>query len=77
MKRLCIDTGGSFTDCLVLDESGAKTAMITTKNFRDIIEIRRGIRSIENRNMYNQVIPPGFVCQVDSYKNYLLHAATA
>ena len=117
MKRLCIDTGGTFTDCLVLDERGtlrqfkasttpqaperglldavtkaahsfdqslrdllaevellvlgttlatnavltkrgAKTGMITTKNFRDIIEIRRGIRGIENRNMYNQVIPP-------------------
>ncbi|MBI2089492.1 MAG: hydantoinase/oxoprolinase family protein [Deltaproteobacteria bacterium] len=117
MKRLCIDTGGTFTDCLVLDESGAlrqfkasttpqaperglmeavskaarsfnqslrdllaevellvlgttlatnavltkrgaKTGMITTKNFRDIIEIRRGIRGIENRNMYNQVLPP-------------------
>ncbi|MBI3000116.1 MAG: hydantoinase/oxoprolinase family protein [Deltaproteobacteria bacterium] len=117
MKRLCIDTGGTFTDCLVLGESGAlrqfkasttpdaperglldavnkaarayglglreflgqvellvlgttlatnavltkrgaRTGMITTKNFRDIIEIRRGIRGIENRNMYNQVLPP-------------------
>ncbi|MEE9185046.1 MAG: hydantoinase/oxoprolinase family protein [Acidimicrobiia bacterium] len=117
MKRLYIDTGGTFTDCLVLDEQetlrqfkasttpeaperglleavsraarsygqplseflaqvemlilgttlatnavlthrGAKTGFITTGNFRDIIEIRRGIRGIENRNMYNQVIPP-------------------
>lgn len=117
MKRLYIDTGGTFTDCLVLDEQenlrqfkasttpqaperglldavsraarsygqrlneflaqvellilgttlatnavltrrGAKVGLITTKNFRDIIEIRRGIRGIENRNMYNQVIPP-------------------
>ncbi|MBI3001122.1 MAG: hypothetical protein HYY46_22110 [Deltaproteobacteria bacterium] len=73
MKRLCIDTGGTFTDCLVLTKLGAKTGMITTKNFRDIIEIRRGV---EERTT-TVVIPPGFVCQVDSHKNYLLHAATA
>ncbi len=117
MKRLYIDTGGTFTDCLVLGEEGtlrqfkasttpsaperglldavtraarsygqtlrellgdvellilgttlatnaalthrgARTGFITTKNFRDIIEIRRGIRGIENRNMYNQILPP-------------------
>jgi len=22
-KRVCVDVGGTFTDCLVLDESGA------------------------------------------------------
>src|SRR3970282_637346 len=112
-KRVCIDVGGTFTDCLVLDESGeltkfkvsttpkdpsagflhsiekaaryyelsvgaflgsvdilihgttlatntlitgrgAKTAMLTTKNFRDILEIRRGIKPIDI-SLYNIV----------------------
>lgn len=116
MKRVCIDVGGTFTDCLVLDETGvlqqfkspttpqdpslgflnsiekaarfyqlslsdflasvdllihgttlatntlltrrgAKTGMITTKNMRDIIEIRRGIKTI-NHSMYHVIIPP-------------------
>src|SRR3989337_694199 len=116
MKRVCIDGGGTFTDCLVLDdqgdihefkspttpqdpslgflaclekaaksyhqslssflaevdllihgttlatntlinENGAKTGMITTKNFRDIIEIRRGFKNIRT-SMYNVFVPP-------------------
>ena len=116
MKRIAIDVGGTFTDCLVLDESGmlraikaptvphdpstglmeslAKAArsydlplaeflgqvetiihgttlatnalltgrgvpvgMITTKNFRDIIELRRGIKNV-NTSMYNYFVPP-------------------
>ncbi|OFZ91347.1 MAG: hypothetical protein A2V78_14955 [Betaproteobacteria bacterium RBG_16_64_18] len=115
-KRVCIDVGGTFTDCLVLDESGeltkfkvsttpkdpsagfihsiekaaryykvslreflgtvdilihgttlatntlitgrgAKTAMLTTKNFRDILEIRRGIKPVDI-SLYNIFIPP-------------------
>lgn len=116
-KRLTIDVGGTFTDCLVLDESGelhkfkasttpsdpsqgfmhslekaanhyrmplaefmrtvevlihgttlatntlitgrraAKTAMLTTKDFRDILEIRRGIKPIDI-SLYNVFIPP-------------------
>ena len=115
-KRVCIDVGGTFTDCLVLDESGeltkfkaattpkdpstgfinsiekaarhyqlslrgflstvdilihgttlatntlitgtgAKTAMLTTKDFRDILEIRRGIKPI-GISLYNIFIPP-------------------
>lgn len=116
MKRVCIDVGGTFTDCLVLDErgelqqfkspttpqdpsigflkslekaaseyqqslggfladvdllihgttlatntlineNGAKTGMITTKGFRDIIEIRRGYKNIRT-SMYNVFVPP-------------------
>ncbi len=116
MKRACIDVGGTFTDCLVLDEhgdlqefkstttpqdpsigfltclekaarsyhqplasfladmdllihgttlatntlineNGAKTGMITTRNFRDVIEIRRGFKNIRT-SMYNVFVPP-------------------
>lgn len=116
-KRVTIDVGGTFTDCLVLDETGelrkfkaattpedpsdglmhslekaathyettlseflnsvevlihgttlatntlltgrraAKTAMLTTKNFRDILELRRGIKPLEV-SLYNIFIPP-------------------
>ena len=116
MYRACIDVGGTFTDCLVLDEqgelleckspttpqdpslgflaclekaarsynkplasflsemellihgttlatntlineNGAKTGMITTKNFLDVIEIRRGFKNIRT-SMYNVFVPP-------------------
>ncbi len=116
MFRACIDIGGTFTDCVVLDERGnlgefkapstpadfsegvlnalneaaaayadspeefigniglivhgttvatnalvtrniAKTAMITTKGFRDIIEMRRCLK-IETKSMYDAFIPP-------------------
>jgi N-methylhydantoinase A len=115
-KRVCIDVGGTFTDCLVMDETGllqkfkasttprdpsiglmdamkkaarfykldvkeflgqieilvhgttlatnilltgrgAKAGMITTKGFRDSIEIRRGIKPIDV-SLYNLFIPP-------------------
>jgi len=116
VKRVCVDVGGTFTDCLVLDEggdlrlfkapttpkdptagflnafgkaarhytmslrqflgdvemivhgttlatntlineNGAVTGMITTKGFRDVIEIRRGIKDIRV-SIYNLFIPP-------------------
>ena len=115
MYRVCIDVGGTFTDCLVLhdgqltqvkspttypdpsvgfmnvlekaaaqferpvaeflglvelithgttlatntliNENGAKTGMITTKDFRDVIEIRRGYKNVRT-SMYNLFIPP-------------------
>ncbi len=112
----CIDVGGTFTDCLVLDESGelkeykvlstpqdpslavmnslekaaasrgerfqvftkgidriihgttlatnalltgkgAKVGLITTKGFRDVLEIRRGYKNIRT-TMFNVFIPP-------------------
>lgn len=116
MYKVCIDTGGTFTDCVVLDKSGkfhefkspttpsdfsegvinslseaaevfqislrqfleqveyivhgttvatnamvtrnvARTALITTKGFRDIIEMRRALK-IETKSMYEAYIPP-------------------
>ncbi len=116
MKRACVDVGGTFTDCLILDEGGALrlfkapttpqdptrgflsafqkaarhyglslpqllanleviihgttlatntlltergavTGMITTKGFRDVIEIRRGIKDVRV-SIYNLFIPP-------------------
>ncbi len=116
-KRVCVDIGGTFTDCLVLDEtsgqftlvkspttpgdpsigfidsiakaagqfgetveeflgsvdvlihgttlatnvlltgSGAKTGMLTTRNFRDILEIRRAIKPLDI-SLFNLFIPP-------------------
>lgn len=115
-KRVCVDVGGTFTDCLVMDETGnltqfkslttpsdptdgllgaigkaalhhrqeldqflgsidilvhgttlatntllthqgARTGMLTTKNFRDILEIRRGIKPV-HISLYNLFIPP-------------------
>jgi len=116
MYRACIDVGGTFTDCLVLDstgelrqfksattpedpslgflaslekaakhyqhslasfltevdllihgttlatntlinENGAKTGLITTEGFQDVIEIRRGYKNIR-ASMYNVFVPP-------------------
>lgn len=116
MYRVSIDVGGTFTDCLVLDEqgalrqfkapttpadpslgflaalakaaagyertvgdflaqveliihgttlatntlinrNGAKTGLITTAGFRDIIEIRRGFKNVRT-SMYNVFVPP-------------------
>ena len=115
-KRVCIDVGGTFTDCLVMDETGllqkfkapttpsdpstglmnamkraakyygvdigtflgqidvlvhgttlatnilltgrgAKAGMLTTKGFRDSIEIRRGIKPVDV-SLYNLFIQP-------------------
>ena len=115
-KRVCIDVGGTFTDCLVMDETGllqkfkasttlsdpstglmnalkkaarhygadlrdflgqievlvhgttlatnilltgrgTRAGMITTKGFRDSIEMRRGIKPIDV-SLYNLFIPP-------------------
>ena len=115
-KRVCIDVGGTFTDCLVMDETGllqkfkssttpsdpstglmnalkkaakhykcdireflsqievlvhgttlatnilinergTKAGMITTKGFRDSIEMRRGIKPVDV-SLYNLFIPP-------------------
>lgn len=116
MYKVCVDVGGTFTDCLVLDEggnfaefkapttpqdpslgvinslakaasyhgrtveefssdihllvhgttlstnalltgSGAKVGMVTTKGFRDVIEIRRGLKNIRT-SMFNVFISP-------------------
>ena len=116
MKQLTIDVGGTFTDCLVLEESGqlqrfkasttpddptrgffdaatksakyygqslekflgdveqivhgttlgtnilitergAKVGMLTTKGFRDSVEMRRGIKNLHG-SMFDVFIPP-------------------
>jgi N-methylhydantoinase A len=116
MKQLCVDVGGTFTDCLVLDgggelrkfkasttpadptggffasvgkaasfygsspgeflaevdlivhgttlgtnvlltKNGATTGFITTKGFRDVIEMRRGIKNLHG-SMFDQFIEP-------------------
>ncbi|MBN2058863.1 MAG: hydantoinase/oxoprolinase family protein [Deltaproteobacteria bacterium] len=116
MFKVCVDTGGTFTDCVVLDDLGnkkefkspstpedfsigvvnsirdaatefslsdeqfldqteliihgttaatnalvtknvARTALICTRGFRDVIEIRRSLK-IETRSMYEAYIPP-------------------
>ncbi len=116
MSNICIDVGGTFTDCLVMDKegvlrqfkspttypdpsvgfmnslekaakgydvplnnflskvellihgttlatntlinkNGAKTGMLTTKGFRDVVEIRRGYKNIHT-SMYNVFVPP-------------------
>src|SRR3990172_10392985 len=80
MYRACIDVGGTFTDCLILEPRGtlrafkvpstpsdssialltgraARVAMITTKGFRDVIEIRRGFKNIRIW-MFNLFVPP-------------------
>jgi N-methylhydantoinase A len=115
-KRVCLDVGGTFTDCLVMDASGdlnsfksattpkdptdglldtlikaaafcqqdvkdflgdvdllvhgttlatntlltgggAKTAMLTTRDFRDILELRRGIKPLDI-SLFNLFIAP-------------------
>ncbi|MEE2767587.1 MAG: hydantoinase/oxoprolinase N-terminal domain-containing protein, partial [Actinomycetota bacterium] len=115
--RVAVDVGGTFTDCLVLEEStgevlqfkapttpsdpsiglmdaltkaatayeltvegfaaqigllihgttlatntlikkdGAKTGMVTTRDFADVIEIRRGYKNVRT-SMYNVFVPP-------------------
>ena len=40
-----------------LTRSGAKTALITTKGFRDIVEMRQGLKNITT-SMYNMFVPP-------------------
>jgi N-methylhydantoinase A len=116
MFKICVDTGGTFTEAVVLDDKGrfaeyktsttpsdfsrgvlnaiteaapaygrtlpqfmaeiewivlgttvalnalvtrklAKTALITTKGFRDIVEMRRALK-IETHSMYEAAIPP-------------------
>lgn len=47
--------GTTVASNALLTRSGAKTGMITTKGFRDIYEMRRGVRLA---SMYNLFVPP-------------------
>lgn len=55
-----IDTivhGTTVSTNAILTHRGAKTALITTKGFRDALEMRRGIREEQYNNHYRNVVP--------------------
>jgi len=49
--------GTTVTTNSVLTYSGAKTALLTTKGFRDVLEMRRGIREEQYNNRFMNVPP--------------------
>ncbi|MBI4525080.1 MAG: hydantoinase/oxoprolinase family protein [Deltaproteobacteria bacterium] len=49
--------GTTLATNTLINENGAKTGLITTEGFRDIIEIRRGYKNIR-ASMYNVFVPP-------------------
>lgn len=49
--------GTTLATNTLINKSGAKTGMITTKGFRDVVEIRRGYKNIRT-SMYNVFVPP-------------------
>ena len=53
--------GTTVTTNAVLTEGGAKTGLLTTEGFRDVLEMRRGVRS--RRHLYDNkyVAPPPLV----------------
>ena len=49
--------GTTLATNTLINENGAKTGLLTTKGFRDLIEIRRGYKNIRT-SMYNVFVPP-------------------
>jgi N-methylhydantoinase A len=49
--------GTTLATNTLINGNGAKTAMLTTSGFRDVIEIRRGYKNIRT-SMYNVFVPP-------------------
>jgi N-methylhydantoinase A len=49
--------GTTLATNTLINENGAKTGLITTKGFQDIIEIRRGYKNLRV-SMYNVFVPP-------------------
>ena len=49
--------GTTLATNTLINRNGAKTGMITTKHFRDVIEIRRGYKNVKT-SMYNVFVPP-------------------
>ena len=49
--------GTTLATNALLTGKGAKVAVVTTKNFRDVIEIRRGFKNIRT-SMFNLFVPP-------------------
>ena len=53
--------GTTVTTNAVLTNTGAKTALLTTLGFRDVLHMRRGVRSRENLFNNKYVAPPALV----------------
>ncbi len=49
--------GTTLATNTLINENGAKTGMITTKGFRDVVEIRRGYKNVRT-SMYDVFVPP-------------------
>ena len=49
--------GTTLATNTLINENGAKTGLLTTKGFQDVIEIRRGYKNIR-ASMYNVFVPP-------------------
>ncbi len=49
--------GTTLATNTLINKNGAKTGMITTRNFADVIEIRRGYKNVRT-SMYNVFVPP-------------------
>lgn len=49
--------GTTLATNTLINRNGARTGMITTKGFRDIIEIRRGFKNVRT-SMYDVFVPP-------------------
>src|SRR5215831_8574301 len=45
--RIAIDVGGTFTDAALIERTGAKTGLLVTGGFRDVLEIGRVMRPME------------------------------
>jgi N-methylhydantoinase A len=50
--------GSTLATNALVEHRGAKVGMLTTKGFRDILELRRGFKNIGGRSMYDVFIPP-------------------
>lgn len=53
--------GTTVTTNAVLTHNGSKTALLTTEGFRDVLHMRRGVRSRENLFNNKYVAPPALV----------------
>ncbi len=49
--------GTTLATNTLINRNGARTGMITTRDFRDIVEIRRGYKNVRT-SMYNVFVPP-------------------
>jgi N-methylhydantoinase A len=49
--------GTTLATNALIDGSGAKVGMLTTRNFRDVLEIRRGHKNVHT-SMYDVFLPP-------------------